>query len=110
NCWQRNGRSAWSAVRPLLRPDKAVEELRWAKEQGACGIFKRGFDLDRKVTDPYFFPIYEEASALELPLCIHTGHPLPGHEWDTGFPIMYSFTELVSSGIAKRFPKLRFGL
>src|SRR5207237_8505710 len=81
-----------------------------AKHHGACRIFKRGFDLDRTVTDPHFFPIYEEASALDLPLCIHTGHPLPGREWDRGFPIMYSFTELVSSGVPKKFPKLRFGL
>ena len=108
-CAPTNGRLRWAAVLPLLRPDKAVEELRWAKEHGACGIFKRGFDLERKVTDPHFLPIYEEASALELPLCIHTGHPLPGHEWDRGFPIMYSFSELVSSGFPKRFPKLRFG-
>ncbi len=108
-CAPTNGRLQWAAVLPLLQPDKAVEELRWAKEHGACGIFKRGFDLDRKVTDPHFFPIYEEASALELPLCIHTGHPLPGHEWDRGFPIMYSFGELVSSKIPKKFPKLRFG-
>ncbi len=108
-CAPTNGRLQWAAVLPLLQPDKAVEELRWAKEHGACGIFKRGFDLDRKVTDPHFFPIYEEANALELPLCIHTGHPLPGHEWDRGFPVMYSFGELVSSGVPKKFPKLRFG-
>ncbi len=108
-CAPTNGRLRWAAVLPLLQPDKAVEELRWAKEHGACGIFKRGFDLDRKVTDPHFFPIYEEASALELPLCIHTGHPLPGHEWDRGFPVMYSFGELMSSGVPKQFPKLRFG-
>lgn len=108
-CADTNGRLRWAAVLPLLQPDKAVEELRWAKEHGACGIFKRGFDLGRNVTDPYFFPIYEEAGALGLPLCIHTGHPLPGHEWDRGFPIMYSFGALVSAGIPKRFPKLRFG-
>jgi len=108
-CAPTNGRLRWAAVLPLLQPDKAVEELRWAKEHGACGIFKRGFDLNRKVTDPIFFPIYEEASALDLPLCIHTGHPLPGHEWDRGFPVMYSFGELVSSGVPKQFPKLRFG-
>ncbi len=108
-CAPTNGRLRWAAVLPLLQPDKAVEELRWAKEHGACGIFKRGFDLNRKVTDPHFFPIYEEASALDLPLCIHTGHPLPGHEWDRGFPIMYSFGELVSSKVPKQFPKLRFG-
>ena len=81
-CAPTNGRLQWAAVLPLLQPDKAVEELRWAKEHGACGIFKRGFDLDRKVTDPHFFPVYEEASALELPLCIHTGHPLPGSNWN----------------------------
>ncbi|NIO09450.1 MAG: amidohydrolase family protein [Deltaproteobacteria bacterium] len=108
-CASTNGRLRWAAVLPLLQPQKAVEELRWAKEHGACGIFKRGFDLDRKITDPHFFPVYEEASALDLPLCIHTGHPLPGHEWDRGFPIMYAFTELVSSKIPKKFPKLRFG-
>jgi predicted TIM-barrel fold metal-dependent hydrolase len=54
--------------------------------------------------------VYEEASALDLPLCIHTGHPLPGNEWDRGFPIMFSFTALVSSGLPKKFSKLRFGL
>ncbi len=108
-CAPTNGRLRWAAVLPLLSPDKAVAELRWAKEHGACGIFKRGFDLDRYVTDPHFFPVYEEASALDLPLCIHTGHPLPGHEWDRGFPIMYSCGAVVSSGIAKKFPKLRFG-
>ena len=108
-CAPTNGRLRWAAVLPLLKPDAAVEELRWAKEHGACGIFKRGFDLNRSVTDPHFFPIYEEASALDLPLCIHTGHPLPGDEWDRGFPIMQSFSEVVSSKLPQNFPNLRFG-
>ena len=60
-------RLQWAAVLPWLNPDAAVEELRWAKEHGACGIFKRGFDIDRKVTDPHFFPVYEEASRLDNP-------------------------------------------
>ena len=109
-CASTNGRLRWAAVLPLLQPTKAVEELRWAKEHNACGIYKRGFDLDRNITDVHFFPVYEEASKLDIPLCIHTGHPLPFHEWDRGFPIMYSFTALVSSGVPKKFPKLRFGL
>jgi predicted TIM-barrel fold metal-dependent hydrolase len=109
-CADTKGRLRWAAVLPFLQPEKAVEEVRWAKQNGACGIFKRGFDLDRKVTDPHFYPVYEEASALDLPLCVHTGHPLPGSEWDRGFPIMYSCSELVSSGLPKKFPKLRFGL
>jgi predicted TIM-barrel fold metal-dependent hydrolase len=109
-CAQSNGRLRWAAVLPLLQPAKAVEELRWAKAHDACGIFKRGFDLDREVTDSYFYPIYEEASALDIPLCIHTGHPLPGREWDRGFPIMFSCSALVTSKLPQKFPKLRFGL
>lgn len=109
-CANTGGRLRWAAMLPLLSPDKAVEELRWAKEHGACGIFKRGFDLGRYVSDPHFFPVYEEASALDIPLCIHTGHPLPGTEWDRGFPIMHAFSALVTAGIPQRFPKLRFGL
>lgn len=108
-CAPTNGRLRWTAVLPLLQPDKAVEELRWAKEHGACGIFKRGYDLDRKVSDPHFFPVYEEANALGLPLCIHTGHPLPGHEWDRGFPIMSAFSDVVNFKLAQKFPKLKFG-
>jgi uncharacterized protein len=109
-CAQSKGRLRWAAVLPFLSPDKAVEELRWAKENGACGIFKRGFDLNRTVVDSYFFPVYEEASALDIPLCIHTGHPLPGTEWDRGFPIMHAFIALVNAGLPQKFPKLRFGL
>ena len=83
-CEPTNGRLQWAAVLPWLNQDAAVEEVRWAKEHGACGIFKRGFDIDRKVTDPHFFPVYEEASRLDMPICIHTGHPLPSREWDRG--------------------------
>jgi predicted TIM-barrel fold metal-dependent hydrolase len=108
-CASSSGRLRWAAVLPLLQVDKAVEELRWAKAHGACGIFKRGFDLDKRISDPHFFPIYEEASALNLPICVHTGHPLPGHEWDRGFPVMAAVSALIQSGIPEKFPELRFG-
>ncbi len=108
-CAETDGRLRWAAVLPLLQPDKAVEELRWAKEHGACGVFKRGFDLDRPVSDPYFFPVYEEASALDLPLCIHTGHPGTDPGGDRGVPIIGNFTGLLNARIPDKFPKLRFG-
>ena len=109
-CALSNGRLRWIAVLPLLNTDKAVEELRWAKARGACGFFKRGYDLDKQVTDPHFFPIYEEAGALDMPVCIHTGHPsYPVTEWDRGFPIMAAFIALITSGLTDKFPKLRFG-
>lgn len=108
-CAGTNGRLRWIAMLPLLSVDKATEELRWAKDHGACGLFKRGYDLDKPVSDPHFFPLYEEASALNLPVCIHTGHPLPGREWDRGFPVMAAFHALVTSRVPDKFPKLRFG-
>jgi len=108
-CEPTNGRLQWAAVLPWLRPELAVEELRWAKEHGACGIFKRGFDINRKVTDPHFFPVYEEASRLDMPMCFHTGHPLPAREWDRGFPIISAFADLVTSKVPEMFPDLRFG-
>ncbi|MDE3078215.1 MAG: amidohydrolase family protein, partial [Chloroflexota bacterium] len=74
-CADTNGRLRWAAVLPWLQPAKAAEELRWAKAHGACCIYKRGFDLERSVSDSHFFPVYEEASALDVPICIHTGHP-----------------------------------
>ena len=108
-CATSNGRLRWAAVLPFLDVDKAVEELRWAKAHGACGVFKRGYDLGKPVSDPHFFPIYEEASALNMPICIHTGHPLPGREWDRGFPLVAAFSAVVTSHLPDKFPRLRFG-
>src|SRR5579872_1223628 len=61
-CADTNGRLRWACLLPWLQPEKAAEELRWAKAHGACGIYKRGFDLERPVSDPWFFPVYEEAN------------------------------------------------
>ena len=108
-CAPTNGRLRWIAQLPLLDTDKAVEELRWAKDHGAVGLYKRGYDLEKPVIDPHFFPIYEEAGALNMPVCIHTGHPLPGREWDRGFPLMAAFIGVITSRLAKKFPQLRFG-
>ena len=106
-CAQTEGRLRWAAVLPWLDANAAIEELRWAKENGACGIFKRGFDLSKPVSDPHFFPVYEAANDLDLPLCIHTGHP--GSEWDRGFPVMSAFLSIVGAKLPARFPNLRFG-
>ena len=108
-CAASEGRLRWAVVLPLLDPDKGVAELRWAKEHGACAIFRRGHDLEKSVADPHFFPIYEEASALGLPVCVHTGHPLPGREWDRGFPVMAAFMAVVTAELPAKFPNLKFG-
>ena len=106
-CAQTNGRMRWVAVLPWLNAADAIEEMRWAKANGACGIFKRGFDLNKPMNDPHFFPVYQEANDLNLPVCVHTGHP--GSEWDRGFPVMAAFISVVSGKLPGKFPKLRFG-
>lgn len=108
-CARTNGRLRWAAVLPWLQPARAAEELRSAKAHGACGIYKRGLDLEKPVSDPHFFPVYEEASALGVPLCIHTGHPGKDPGGDRGVPIIGAFGALLSADIPGKFPKLRFG-
>ena len=70
-------RLLWTAVLPLLSITASIDEMRLAKEHGAVGIFFRGMEGDRTLDDPYFFPIYEEAAKLDLPICIHTGMGAP---------------------------------
>ena len=112
---QSNGRLRWVAVLPMLDIDAAVQELRWAKGKGVCGAFKLATEIGRKVTDPYFFPLYEEASALDLPICIHTGSADPGPDGGGvldglgGTNMLDAFFRVVFSGLPAQFPTLRFG-
>jgi predicted TIM-barrel fold metal-dependent hydrolase len=108
-CAESNGRLRWVAVLPYMDQRMAVQELRRAKEHGACAVFKRGYDLEKPVSDPHFFPVYEEANALDMPICVHTGHPLPGREWDRGFPVISAFTSIVTSRLPDKYPELRWG-
>ena len=59
-------RLRWVAVLPLLTMEKALEEARFAKENGACGLFMRGLEGDKRLSDPHFFPLYEEAARLDI--------------------------------------------
>ena len=72
-------RLRWTAVLPLKSIDKSLEEMHFAKENGATGVFFRGVERDLSLAHPHFFPIYEEASKLDLPITIHTGAGSPQH-------------------------------
>jgi len=113
------GRLRWAAVLPLLSMGPALEELRVAKRNGACAVFVRGIECGNKhLRDPYFFPLYEEASRLEMPICVHTGNGSPelsaffaGESGFSQFKIIgiNAFHSLVFNGIPDLFPGLRFG-
>lgn len=116
--WSRGeGRLRWAAMVPTLVMEEALAEARWAKTHGACAIFVRGIEAGRYLNDPYFFPLYEEASRLDLPVCLHAGashfamHEVPGAESIHKFkvPVFCAFDSLICSEVPARFPRLRFG-
>jgi predicted TIM-barrel fold metal-dependent hydrolase len=117
--WKRAPeRLRWVAVLPLLTMDKALEEARLAKENGACGIFIRGLEGDKRLSDPYFFPLYEQAGRLDLPVCVHSATgSFAVHDFfadECGFSkfklaVVGSFHSLLFSEVPDRFPKTQFG-
>jgi predicted TIM-barrel fold metal-dependent hydrolase len=117
---QSDGRLRWVALPPLyslVNPSLVREELEWAKDNGACGIFMRGFECERFTNDRYFFPLFEIAQELDLAICYHAGNAsFANHDSfnrDLGvmifkFPVMGAFLYLLGDDIPKRFPGLRW--
>jgi len=55
--WKESkGRLRWMASLPLLSMSDALDQLKFAKENGACGVFMRPMEGARQISDPYFFP------------------------------------------------------
>jgi uncharacterized protein len=115
-----DGKIRWVAVPPLRDVGASIQELRFSKEHGACGVFFRGIEGDRTLDDPYFFPVYQEAEALDLPICVHQGQGAPAlnnlidiqrsHTFTHGrLPPLVAFRNLVANRIPEMFPKLRWG-
>lgn len=103
------GRLRWIAVLPLRSMGEALKELAWAKNHGACGVYKKGLECDSKrAGNPYFFPLYEAADDLDVPICVHTGSEGPnvlGRPYDA----VVAFEPMVASGVLARHPSLRVG-
>lgn len=115
----KNGsaRLRWIALPPLRSPSSAIEyELEWCKDHGACGIFMRPFECERLVSDPFFFPLYELATKLDLPLCWHAGNgsfqihdffipaALPTHK----LSMIATFHEILMAELPSRFPDTKW--
>ena len=74
NIWERSaGRLRYTAMLPMSTIEAAIEELHYAMDNGACGITMRSLEDDRIVVDPHFFPLYEEAARLNVPVTVHIG-------------------------------------
>ena len=116
---QAKERLRWVAMLPLLSMDRVYDEAKFAKENGAVGIFLRGSECDLLLSDSYFFPLYDAASRLDLPICIHsaTGSPILFNyfKYETiGFSkfklvLVGAFHNMIMDGIPQRFPKTEGG-
>jgi predicted TIM-barrel fold metal-dependent hydrolase len=110
-------RLRWVMVPPLLDLEAALAEVRFAKEHGACAVLVRGLEGDRLISDASFFPLYEEASRLDLPIVSHAGTGSFAHQelshgnsiHNFKFPVVGAMHALVIDGVTERFPTLRFG-
>jgi len=115
-----DGRLRWVCLPPMTDIPTAIEEMRFAKAHGACGIFKKG---DREaghwVSDEYFYPIWEECQRLDLAVCFHTGSGIPdftsAKEFDharyirISVPPLNAFQALVTFNVPYKFPSVRWG-
>jgi uncharacterized protein len=119
-CSKSGGRLRWICLPPLQNMDETIKELEFAKKHGACGVLKKG---DREAgkwpADPYFFPFYEQAERLDLPICFHTGSGIPdfspareftlGQFMRTKAAAVNGIETMIVNNIPIRYPKLRFG-
>lgn len=116
------GRLRYMCVVPFLSMPDALDQLRFGKENGACGVFMRPLEGNRSVDDPYFYPFYEAAAELDMPIGLHQSNGnarvvdlLARSDGSREFFSQYRIFNvgacfrLVNAGIPKMFPKLRFG-
>lgn len=119
---QGGGRLLWSCVLPLLTMDAAVEELKFCKQHGACAVFLRAIEGERLLYDPYFYPMYDAASRLNMAMVVHVAVSNPYYLdlvgqyngraagfWKFRLPTMASMHSLLMSEVPKEFPELRWG-
>jgi predicted TIM-barrel fold metal-dependent hydrolase len=111
------GRLRWAVQLPLLSMNQSLEELRWAQGHGACAVFIRGIETNHTLHDPYFFPLYQEASRLNMPIGIHSGignfavnEALDQEPFRVAkLMVIGGFHSLILRGIPEKFPNLRIG-
>ena len=114
---QGKGRLRWSCMAPTLSMPDALDQIRYAKENGACAVLMRPVEGNRLLVDPYFYPIYEEASRLDMAIAIHIAN---GNAWLCDLyrhpvgvastlhrfrvPTVAAFNDIVLSEIPESFP------
>ena len=118
---QSEGRLRYCAVMPTLDIDACVEQVRFAKQNGAAAIAMRPFEAGRTIVDATFYPIYEEAEKVGLGVAVHIANGSPQalqllsspFDRSGGFsrfraPTVIECEVLMMSEVPERFPRLRW--
>ena len=117
-CARSRNRIKFAAVVPLRDVAESVREIRRARELGAVAVMTPGIVWDKELGNRAFFPFYEEACRLDLPVCVHFAWGAPGltdlfqtlgtSRFAAGIlPVIVGFFSLVSCGVLDEFPRLR---
>lgn len=114
-CSESGGRIRWTMVPPLKMMNRAMEELDFAKEQGAAGVFMHDLPLGMVLDDEYFYDFYAKAQDLELPMLVHVGGDSRLAQFDrrNNFRIVTGtvtcFYRLLAGPLHEKFPRLKWG-
>lgn len=120
---QSGGRLRWIFVPSPRNLETTVADLRWARDHGTCGVLKKDDrEADHNIYEPYFFPLYEEAERLNVPICVHSGSGRsqalvtavrgddnPGFSRLGEARVADGIYEIIAANVPAKFPKLRFG-
>jgi len=115
--WEMGGgRLRWSACIPTWSMHLVRDELKFAKDHGACAVFIRPYECDRYVGDSYFDPLFKAAEEVDLAVTFHSANASyqnnvfhEGHNFGRFKMAMVSqFHYLLENELPKKYPNLRW--
>jgi len=117
---QSHGRLFYSCVVPAMNIAEAIEEVKFAKANGAAAVCMRPLEGDRHLSDAYFYPLYQAASDLDLAIAVHIANGNPenadlyrmapaGRFAQFRVPTVTACFDVIMSELHEVFPKLRWG-
>jgi predicted TIM-barrel fold metal-dependent hydrolase len=118
-CAPSSGRLRWNAMIRLTQIQMAVEELRRVAQLGAAAAEIHGMAGDRLLDSRDFDPFWSEAEKLNIPVYVHIGFESPAFTglfqnlfmsiaFSNRASLLMGFLAIVGTGVAERFPRLRF--
>jgi uncharacterized protein len=118
-CSRSSGRLRWNAMVRLTDVQKSVHELRRVAALGAAAAEIHGMAGDKLLDSREFDPFWSEAEKLDIPVYVHIGFESPAFTglfqnlfmsiaFSNRVSLLMGFLAIVGTGVAERFPGLRF--